>query len=145
MSPREAMRAGEELTMSEPLIFINTYAIKEGMADRYRERSEEVINMVRSEQPQMIYFAFYINEEGTEATTLQVHPDSESMLRHMRLAEKHIQESAEFIDFTKMEIHLYGNPNAAVLDMMRQLSGTGVPITIKASVSTVNRLQTVSA
>ena len=145
MSPREAMLAGEELTMSEPLIFINTYAIKEGMADRYRERSEEVISMVRSEQPQMIYFAFYINEEGTEATTLQVHPDSESMLRHMKLAEKHIEQSVEFIDFTKMEIHLYGNPNAAVLDMMRQLSGTGVPITIKASVSTVNRLQTVSA
>ena len=131
--------------MPEPLIFINTYVIKEGMADRYRELSEGVIKMVRSEQPQMIYFAFYINEDGTEATTFQVHPDPDSMLRHMKLAEKHIQQSAEAIDFTKMEITLYGNPNEAVLETMRQLSGTGVPIKIKAPVSTVNRLQTVSA
>ena len=131
--------------MSEPLIFINTYAIKEGMAERYRELSEGVINMVRSEQPQILYFAFFINEEGTEATTLQVHPDPESMLRHMKLAEKHIQQSAEAINFNKMEISLYGNPNEAVLETMRQLSGTGVPITIKAPVLTVNRLQNVPA
>ena len=131
--------------MSEPLIFINTYAIKEGMAERYRELSEGVINMVRSEQPQILYFAFFINEEGTEATTFQVHPDPESMLRHMKLAEKHIQQSAEAINFNKMEITLYGNPNEAVLETMRQLSGTGVPITIKAPVLTVNRLQNVPA
>ena len=130
--------------MSEPLIFINTYAIKEGMADRYQELTAGVIDMVKSEQPQILYFAFYLNDEGTEATTLQIHPDSESMLRHMQLAEKHIQESAEAIDFTKMGISLYGNPNEAALEMMRQLSGTGVPITIKPPVSTVNRLQSVS-
>ena len=130
--------------MPDPLIFINTYAIKDGMADRYRELSGGVINMVKSEQPQMLYFAFYMNDEGTEATTFQIHPDSDSMLRHMRLAEKHIQQSAEAIDFTKMEINLYGNPNEAVLEMMRQLSGTGVPITIKPPTSTVNRLRNVS-
>jgi hypothetical protein len=44
-----------------------------------------------------------------------------------------------------MEISLYGNPNEVVLETMRQLSGTGVPITIKAPVSTVNRLQNVPA
>ena len=130
--------------MSEPLIFINTYAIKEGMATRYRELTAGVIDMVKSEQPQILYFAFFMNEDGTEATTFQVHPDSDSMLRHMSLAEKHIQQSAEAIDFTKMAISLYGNPNEAVLETMRQLSGTGVPITINAPVSTVNRLQSVS-
>jgi hypothetical protein len=131
--------------MSDPLIFINTYALKEGSTDAYREACQEVVEMVRSEQPQMIYFAFYINEEGTEATTLQVHPDSDSMLRHMKLAEKHIEQSVGFIDFTRMEISLYGNPNSTVLETMRQLSGTGVPITLKSPVSTVNRLQTVPA
>ena len=131
--------------MSEPLIFINTYALKEGTADTYLERCQEIVDMVTSEQPQVIYFAFYINEERTEGTTFQVHPDSDSMLRHMKLAEKHIEQSVGFIDFTRMEISLYGNPNAAVLETMRQLSGTGVPITIKGPVSTVNRLQTVSA
>lgn len=131
--------------MSDPFIFVNTYAIKEGMTDKYRQSCEAVSDMVRSEQPQILYFGFFVNEEGTEATTIQVHPDPDSMLRHMRLAEKHIEKSAEVLDFTKMEISIYGTPNEAVLEKMRQLSGTGVPIKIKTPTSAVNRLQTVPA
>ena len=130
--------------MSEPFIFVNTYGIKEGMTDTYREVCETVTDMVRSEQPRILYFGFFVNDEGTEATTVQVHPDPDSMLRHMGLAEKHIEQSVEFIDFTRMEIIVYGTPTEAVLEKMRQLSGTGVPIKIKTLTSSVNRLQAVS-
>lgn len=131
--------------MSDPFIFVNTYGIREGMTDEYREGCGAITDMVRSEQPRIHYFGFFVNDEGTEATTIQIHPDADSMLRHMELAEKHIEQSVEFLDFTKMEISLYGTPNEAVLEKMRQLSGTGVPVKIKTPTSSVTRLLTVSA
>lgn len=130
--------------MSEPFIFINTYGIKEGMTDVFREQAQEVVDLVRAEEPQMLFFGFFINEEGTEATTLQVHPDADSMLFHMEVAKQHIEESVDFLDFSNMSVGVYGTPNQAVLETMRQLSGTGVPIAIKTPWSTVNRLQPVT-
>lgn len=101
-----------------------------------------MIDVVDKEEPRVHFFGFYLDDEGTEATTVQIHPDPESMLLHMQLAGDHIRAATEFLDFTKMAISIYGTPNEAVLEMMRELSGTGVPITIKPLAQGVNRLQT---
>jgi len=116
--------------------------VKEGQADRYKEACRPVIDVVDKEEPRVHFFGFYLDDEGTEATTVQIHPDPESMLLHMQLVEDHIRVAHEFLDFTKMAISIYGTPNEAVLEMMRELSGTGVPITIKPLAQGVNRLQT---
>lgn len=131
--------------MSEPFIFINTYGIKEGMTEVFREQAQAVVDLVEAEEPQMLFFGFFINDEGTEATTLQVHPDPDSMLFHMEIAREHIEESIDFLDYSNMAVGVYGTPTEPVMEMMRQLSGTGVPIAIKTPWATVNRLQSVKA
>lgn len=131
--------------MSEPFIFINTYGIKEGMTEVFREQAQAVVDLVEAEEPQMLFFGFFINEEGTEATTLQVHPDPDSMLFHMEIARKHIEESTDFLDYSNMAVRVYGTPTEAVMEMMRQLSGTGTPITIKTPSATVDRLRAVKS
>lgn len=130
--------------MSEPFIFINTYGIKEGMTEVFREQAQAVVDLVEAEEPQMLFFGFFINEEGTEATTLQIHPDPDSMLYHMEVAKEHIEESIDFVDFSNMSISLYGTPNQAVLETMRQMSGSGAAISLKGPRGSVNRLQSVT-
>lgn len=131
--------------MSEPFIFINTYGIKEGMTEVFREQAQAVVDLVDAEEPQMLFFGFFIIEEGTEATTLQVHPDPDSMLFHMEIARKHIEESIDFLDYSNMSVRVYGTPTEAVMEMMRQLSGTGTPITLKTPWATVDRLRVVKS
>jgi alpha-L-fucosidase len=126
--------------MAEPFIFINTYRIREGKQEEYKRRFKEVADLVEREEPQMLYFAGYISEDGNETTTFQIHPNAESMEFHMKVAAQHIQNSADVLEYSSMAIQVYGETNEAVLTQMRELAGSGVPVTIKTATAVVNRL-----
>lgn len=126
--------------MSEPLIFVNTYKIKEGHLDDYLTGLKVVADVVAEKHPRMHHIGFYTSDDGTETTTVQVHPDSESFLLHMQLVADHIEGAREHIDWSTMTMELYGSPSAAVLEQMREISGSGVPVTIKEASVSFNRL-----
>ena len=127
--------------MTEPFIFIQTAPIKEGMLEGYKQDFTETVELVKAKHPRMIHFASYINEEGTEQTVIQVHPDAESMRLHMQVAAEHIREKGpRNLDFSKMQIEVYGNPTEPVLELMRELAGSGVPVRIKTLASGFHRL-----
>lgn len=127
--------------MAEPFIFVQTAPIKDGMLDSYRTDIGETVELVASEEPRIHHFASYINEEGTEQTVIQVHPDPDSMRFHMQVAADHIRERGpRNLDFSGMRIEVYGSPTEPVLALMRELAGSGVPITIKTLAAGVNHL-----
>jgi hypothetical protein len=127
--------------VGEPFIFIQTGPIKDGMLDSYTKDIKETAELVEAEEPRVLHFASYINEEGTEQTVIQVHPDSESMRFHMQVARRHIEERGpRNLDLSKMRIDVYGTPTEPVLELMRELAGSGVPIRIKTLAAGFNRL-----
>jgi hypothetical protein len=128
------------MAMNEPFIFINTYAIKPGRAADYEKVCRKVVEIADANEPRLLHFGFYINEEGTEGTTVQVHPDADSMAFHMQLVAEHINQAREYLDFSTMSVQVYGKLSDAVLDQMRQLAGSGVPVTIRTQSSGFNRL-----
>lgn len=116
--------------MAEPFIFMNTYKIKPGMEAEYRKAFQEITDIVEAKEPKMLYFASHISEEGTEATTVQVHADAENMAFHMEQLGDHIRAAARVLDFSSQSIQIYGTPTDALLEQMRELAGSGVPVTI---------------
>lgn len=127
--------------MTEPFIFIQTAPIKEGRLEGYKEDFQDTVELVQEEEPRVLHFASYINEEGTEQTVIQVHPDAESMRIHMQVAAEHIREKGpRNLDYSGMRIEVYGSPTEPVLELMRELAGSGVPVTIKTLASGFNRL-----
>ncbi len=127
--------------MTEPFIFIQTAPIKDGMLESYKKDFGETVELVEREEPRMLHFASYINEEGTEQTVIQVHPDAESMRFHMQVARKHIEERGpRNLDFSKMRIEVYGTPTEPVLELMRELAGSGVPVRVKTLAAGFHRL-----
>jgi heme-degrading monooxygenase HmoA len=128
------------ITMSEPFIFINTCALKEGRAADFEKHFQKTVELVETREPRVLHFAAYINADGTEASIVQVHPDAESMGFHMQLVAQHVAESREFLDFTQMRIDVCGAPNEAVLERMRQLSGSGVRVSVKSPAGGFTRL-----
>lgn len=119
--------------MSVPFIFIGTHTLREGKAEGFEKFFREFCeSVVEANEPRVISFNGYVNDEGTEASVVQVHPDADSMLFHMQLISDHIERSyAEFLDATK-GIQVFGTPNDQTLDMMRQLSTSGAPLSVKA-------------
>ena len=116
--------------MAEPFIFINSYRIKPGHEDEYRKRFAEVVDIVRAEEPEMLYFAEHVTEDGSETTTVQVHADPANMGPHMRLVSEHIQEAMELLDPSSMSIRIFGTPTEDVLAQMREMAGAGVSVTV---------------
>lgn len=117
--------------MAEPFIFINTYAVRQGKLEEYLKRHQEVVDLADEHEPRLLHFGCYVSEDGGEATTVQVHADADNMLLHMQLVGEHIHAASELLDFSAMSIQIYGSPSDAVLEEMRKLAGTGVPVSIK--------------
>lgn len=127
--------------MSEPFIFINTYAIRPGKAEHYRELCDQVTELVEAEEPQMLYFACGITDDGASASTVQVHADVSNMSRHMEVAGPLIgQAMQECLDPTQMTIDIYGTAPEPLLAQLRQVAGTGVAINVHEPGPYVSRL-----
>ncbi|MDP8975651.1 MAG: antibiotic biosynthesis monooxygenase [Actinomycetota bacterium] len=125
--------------MAEPFIFINTYRIKPGQEEAYLEKFREVMDIVRDKEPKMLYFAEHISEDGSEATTVQVHANAENMAFHMQLIEDRIRAAGRYLDVDSYAIRIYGTPTPELLEQMRQLAGSGVSVTVSRPVAGFDR------
>jgi hypothetical protein len=117
--------------MTGPFIFIATNRLKQGKLDDERKRVPDLVDFIRANEPRLLAFNEYANEEGTEVAVVQVHPDAGSMAFHMELiAERAAGAYADTIDATT-NIQVFGTPSGTVTDMLRRQAGAGVPLSIK--------------
>ena len=73
------------------------------------------------------------DENGSEVAVVQVHPDAESMEFHMEVVrERAARAYAETLEATT-GIQVFGPPSAAVVSMLRQQAGAGIPLSSKAN------------
>jgi len=118
--------------MSEPFIFIGTHTIREGKLEDFKKSCGELLEVVEANEPRLIAFNFYANEDQTEVSIVQVHPDADSMLFHMQVARDHISEAYQSVLEKTKRIDVYGKPSDTALEMIRQLAGSEVPLSVKA-------------
>lgn len=65
--------------MSGPFVLISTWGIKDGKAEELTSFQRKLAEFIHVNEPQLIAFNAFINEDGTEMTCIQVHPDAASM------------------------------------------------------------------
>jgi hypothetical protein len=117
--------------MTGPFIFIATNRLKEGKLENEKQRVPGLVDFVETNEPRLIAFNEYANEEGTEVAVVQVHPGADSMVFHMKLiAERAASAYADTIDATT-NIQVFGTPGDTVADMLQRQAGAGVPLSIK--------------
>ena len=117
--------------MSGPFIFIATNTLKPGKLDEERERVRTLSEFISSNEPRLLAFNEYADEAGTEVGVVQVHPDAESMRFHMELIREQAASAyADTLEATT-SVQVFGTPDDAIFDMLRQQAGAGVEITIK--------------
>ena len=117
--------------MSGPFIFIATNRLKHGKLEDERERVPGLVEFIQQNEPRLLAFDEYTNDEGTEVDVVQVHPDADSMEFHVKIvAERAARAYAETLEATT-SIHVYGEPSEAVLQMLSRQAGAGVPLVVK--------------
>jgi hypothetical protein len=122
--------------MYKPLIFVSTWKIREGRLEDYKRFAKELIEHVKAKEPQLIAFNMYFNEDETEMTSIQVHPDAASMDFNLQVLAKVIGEDmiewidrADFLELKHIEI--YGTPSAKLLEADQPLVDSGIPQSVK--------------
>jgi hypothetical protein len=106
--------------MSGPLIFISHSRVKQGKHEQYDAHCTEATEMVETEEPQMIAFNSYEAEDGTDVSTVQVHPDADSLDTHLKLFRERLAERA-FDAVDSYEINVYGTPSDAAREFLEQM------------------------
>jgi len=118
--------------LSAPFIFTSTSKIKNGRLDEYKKYMVESVEIVQADEPRMIAFSTYVNEDGTKATTIQVHPDVDSLMFHMQIMKERMKVGFEHLEIESMSF--YGKLNDQVLGMATQIAGSGVAVNINEEV-----------
>jgi hypothetical protein len=104
--------------MSEPLIYIDCSEIREGKLEELKTAMNELVGLVKSNEPRIIAYNVYLTEGGTRMTVVHVHPDSASLEFHMTVAAPSFPKFVEFIKL--LTIDVYGKPSANLVERMRQ-------------------------
>jgi hypothetical protein len=117
--------------MPEPFIFIATNRLKTDKLGEERRRVSGLSEFIAVNEPRLIAFNEYSNEEGTEVGVVQVHPDADSMESHMQVVRERAERAyAETLDATT-GVQVYGTPTQSILEMLSRTAGSGVPVTVK--------------
>ena len=126
----------QEQSLSTPFISISTLRVKEGKLEGYTQYTRELLNIFEANEPQLIAFHVFLNEDGTEMTSIQIHPNAASMDVHLQVLghvlprlKEQFGDVCEFIELTRIEY--YGTASARALESVRSFSEAGVALSFK--------------
>src|SRR5258708_13142666 len=75
--------------MSGPLIFIATNRLREGRFDAERQRVPDLSRFIEANEPRLIAFNEYVNEDHTAVTVVPIHPHAASLEFHLAVFGAH--------------------------------------------------------
>ena len=104
--------------MSEPILYVDTSAVRQGQLERVKAAVEELVEFVEANEPQLISYRFFFDEEGTRMTVVAMHPDSASMEFHMKIGGPLFRKFSDWIDLEAIDV--YGRPSETVLNQLLQ-------------------------
>lgn len=118
--------------MKDAVMFVGTYAIPEGSFDDWAEAAQEMVDFVAANAPRLISFSHYVNDDHTEASSIYVHPDSESFEQHLDLAASRINRGVSLVRVLRVD--LYGAPSQRAIERLHRISeaSAGFPVNVKA-------------
>lgn len=106
--------------MPDPLVYVGKYKIPAGKLEIFKQREKEIAEFVEANESQITGYMTYLNEVGTEATGIQIHPNSESMLAHLEVIGPKVAEMMQMIEDVRIE--LYGTPSEPLRELMTQMA-----------------------
>jgi hypothetical protein len=99
--------------MSNLILYLDTSDVREGALEELQAGMKELADFVEANEPRIIAYNVYFNDEGTRMTVVHAHADSASYEYHMEVAGPLFRRLGELV--TLSAIHIYGEPSEKVL------------------------------
>ena len=114
--------------MSEPVVFIIRFKIKEGKAVEFRNHYQNSIQPTFDAKPGTLSQLAFENEDATVFTVIRHFPNPDALDLHLQGADARTKKSFKFIEPYCIEI--FGSPNLATLENMEKIAGSDVSVSI---------------
>lgn len=121
--------------VSPGVMFVGTYRIPPGHLDAWRTANREMTAFVEASLPDVIAFDAYVNEDGTEGTSIHLHLDSASFERYLDAAASRIGRGTQVVEV--LRIDLYGSPSDQVIERLRRMGPW--PVNVRSHVDGFGR------
>jgi hypothetical protein len=120
--------------MDEPVVYVSSWRIKEGRFEDYQRFYDQLWKIVDRDEPDVVAFLAYTNENQTEIVNVHVYPDLETLDRHMavlgermKLLPDDLTAVMQFLE--PLGVQVFGRPNGTAAEMDRGLRDADVPFT----------------
>ena len=110
------------ISASEPIVYIDRSDVREGSLEELKAGIRRLVHFIDDREPQLIAYAFYIDEAASKMTVVAVHPDSASLELHMDIGRAEFRKLAHLLTLTSIEC--YGRPSERALEQLRQKAAT---------------------
>ena len=104
--------------MDEPVIYIDRSEIRAGKLEEVKTRIKDLTGFIESNEPRLISYAVYVDEDGRHMTVTHVHVDVASLEFHMQVAGPLFGDFAELVQL--LTIDVYGAVGPELMSQLRQ-------------------------
>ena len=104
--------------MSDPILYVDTSEVRDGRLADVRRAMQELAEFVRTHEPQLIAYEFYLTRDGTRMTLVAMHPDATSMDFHLNVAGPAFRKFVGLIDLKRIDV--YGHVSEMALKQLQQ-------------------------
>ena len=104
--------------MSRSLIVVDTSEIREGRLEELRAAVAEMAAFVEANEPDPVSYQVFFSEDGRRMTVIQIHPDADSMERHMEVTGPVFARFADLLELRTVDV--YGVPSAKVIEQLQR-------------------------
>lgn len=111
--------------MNTTFVYVGSFTIKDGKVEDARKYLAEQAEFFEINEPRLISFNFYIDEDTRRVTCIQVHPDTDSMLNHMGLISDHLRAGLDWMDKIELEQY-YGKKSQRLAEVLEPWSAPHV-------------------
>ena len=104
--------------MGHPLVYIDTSAIRPGMLEQVKAALGDLVAFIEANEPQLMTYGAFINDDGTQMTVFHVHVDSASLEFHLDVAGPAFRPFVDLVTLSSIDI--FGAPSEQALDQLRE-------------------------
>ena len=104
--------------MSGPILYVDRSEIVEGRLGELTKRITDLVDLVEADEPRIISYAAYLDEDRRTISVVHVHADAASLATHFRVAGPAFRN---FVDLVRLQsIDVYGDPTDEVVAQLRE-------------------------
>ena len=103
--------------MSEHVIYVDRFTLREGKLDAFKSYATEMAEFVEKNEPKVLSFNYYVDQDGAGGTAVCVFSDAEALDVHLDLASSRFQEGYELLSATEIEV--LGRPSERTAELAK--------------------------